>query len=108
MIARGPMISDEIRKELAAGLGANPDLPVKWRPEAWSGWVPVEAVPAHSRESISKQQLYALANEVGGRIWPIWRKPTNRLTTGPLHPRMSTTRSFIARSELETFRPVPS
>jgi hypothetical protein len=63
------MTSEQVRHELTAGLAADPDGGVSWRPEDWEQWVPVETVPTDLIESarITKQRLYEIADDIHGK-----------------------------------------
>lgn len=61
------MTSEQVRNELRAGIAANPDAGVSWRPADWQDWVPVlKTVPADLIESerITKKRLYEIADDV--------------------------------------------
>jgi hypothetical protein len=61
------MTSEQVRNELRAGIAANPDGGVSWRPADWQDWVPVaKTVPADlvRSERITKRRLYEIADDV--------------------------------------------
>lgn len=51
---------------LSAALTGNPDAGIRWRPDAWRNWVPVDYVPTDLVRArlIRKQNLYELAGVV--------------------------------------------
>jgi hypothetical protein len=60
------MTSDQVKHALRAGLGADPDPEVAWRPVDWKPWIPVELVPKDivTSELITKHRLYEIADDV--------------------------------------------
>lgn len=60
------LTSDQVKYELRAGLAADPDPGVSWRPVDWETWVPIETVPKDlvTSELITKRRLYKIAADV--------------------------------------------
>jgi len=54
------------REALSVGLTANADAGIRWRPDAWRRWVPVDCVPPPLVQGalIRKKDLYELASAV--------------------------------------------